>query len=88
MRLPAAGRGIYADGKRRVSAGQHQLSTPLMRWLAISSSPSMQFRVDAQETEHRYEVKSSDDAGYVDGRDSTEAQDGQDQLRRSDRGGV
>jgi hypothetical protein len=41
-----------------------------------------------EETEHRYEVKSSDDAGSVDGRDGTEAQDGQDQLRRSDRGGV
>ena len=33
-------------------------------------------------------VSVRDDAGYVDGRDNTEAQDGQDQLRRSDRGGV
>jgi len=41
-----------------------------------------------EETEHRYEAKSSDDADQVDGRDSTEARDGQDQLRRSDRGGV
>jgi hypothetical protein len=33
-----------------------------------------------EETEHHYEVQSSDDAGYVDGRGSMEAQDGQDQL--------
>jgi transposase len=41
-----------------------------------------------EETEHRYEVKSSDDADYLEGTDSTETQDGQDQLRRSDRGGI
>jgi hypothetical protein len=35
--------GYTRDGERRVSAGRHQLSTPLMRLLAISSSSSMQF---------------------------------------------
>ena len=62
----------------------------LTRWYRLGvPSRRRQFGPEThEETEHRSEVKSSDDAGNADGRDSTEAQDGQDQLRRSDRGGV